>query len=91
VKNIIIKNDTCGMWVVNLSLPLDIYNQADEIAKKRGVSRSAILKKALEVYIMQEKRWELIYKWGEERAKELKIKDEEDVERLIQEFRREYT
>jgi metal-responsive CopG/Arc/MetJ family transcriptional regulator len=77
--------------IVNLSLPLDIYNQADEIAKKRGVSRSAILKKALEVYIMQEKRWELIYKWGEERAKELKIKDEEDVERLIQEFRREYT
>jgi metal-responsive CopG/Arc/MetJ family transcriptional regulator len=77
--------------IVNLSLPLDIYNQADEIAKKRGVSRSAILKKALEVYIMQEKRWELIYKWGEEKAKELKIKDEEDVERLIQEFRREYT
>jgi|YNPBryulayer2012_1023412.scaffolds.fasta_scaffold69843_1 metal-responsive CopG/Arc/MetJ family transcriptional regulator len=77
--------------IVNLSLPLDIYNQADEIAKKRGVSRSAILKKALEVYIMQEKRWELIYKWGEEKAKELKIKDEEDVERLIQEFRKEYT
>jgi len=77
--------------IVNMSLPLDIYNQADEIAKKRGVSRSEILKKALEVYIMQEKRWELIYKWGEEKAKELKIKDEEDVERLIQEFRREYT
>ncbi|MGC8890960.1 MAG: ribbon-helix-helix protein, CopG family, partial [bacterium] len=47
-----------------MSLPLDIYNQADEMAKKRGVSRSEILKKALEVYIMQEKRWELIYKWG---------------------------
>jgi len=77
--------------IVNMSLPLDIYNQADEIAKKRGVSRSEILKKALEIYIMQEKRWELIYKWGEEKAKELKIKDEEDVERLIQEFRREYT
>jgi len=77
--------------IVNMSLPLDIYNQADEIAKKRGVSRSEILKKALEVYIMQEKRWELIYKWGEEKAKELKIKDEEDVERLIREFRREYT
>ncbi|MGC8718360.1 MAG: ribbon-helix-helix protein, CopG family, partial [bacterium] len=65
--------------IVNMSLPLDIYNQADEMAKKRGVSRSEILKKALEVYIMQEKRWELIYKWGEEKAKELKIKDEEDV------------
>jgi len=77
--------------IVNMSLPLDIYNQADEIAKKRGVSRSEILKKALEVYIMQEKRWELIYKWGEEKVKELKVKDEEDVERLIREFRREYT
>jgi len=77
--------------IVNMSLPLDIYNQADEMAKKRGVSRSEILKKALEAYIMREKRWELIYKWGEEKARELKIKDEEDVERLIQEFRREYT
>lgn len=77
--------------IINMSLPLDIYSQVDKMAKKRGVSRSEILKKALEVYIMQEKRWELIYKWGEERAKELKIKDEEDVERLIQEFRTEYT
>jgi len=42
------------------------------------------------MYIRQEKRWELIYKWGEEKAKELKIKDEEDIERLIQEFRKEY-
>jgi len=59
-------------------------------AKKRGVPRGEILKKALEMYIRQEKRWELIYKWGEEKAKELKIKDEEDIERLIQEFRKEY-
>ena len=59
-------------------------------SKKRGVPRSEILKKALEMYVRQEKRWELIYKWGEEKAKELKIKDEEDIERLIQEFRKEY-
>ena len=75
------------MSLSTISARITVYPSIDR--KSIFLLFSEILKKALEVYIMQEKRWELIYKWGEEKAKELKIKDEEDVERLIQELRRE--
>ena len=58
------------------------------MAKEKKVSRSEILREALKQYIKSEKLWQKIYKIGEETAKELNIK-EEDVERMIQEFRKE--
>lgn len=58
------------------------------MVKEKKVSRSEILREALKQYIKSEKLWQKIYKIGEETAKELNIK-EEDVERMIQEFRKE--
>jgi len=65
-----------------------MVKEVDRLAKERKVSRSEILREALEQYIKSEKLWQKIYKIGEETVKELKIK-EEDVERMIQEFRKE--
>jgi metal-responsive CopG/Arc/MetJ family transcriptional regulator len=76
---------------VNTSLPLDVYQELEDLAEKKGISRSQILRLALVNYVDQEKRWQRIYEIGEKRAKELGIKSEEDVERLIHEFRKEYS
>jgi len=40
-------------------------------------------------YVIQEQKWQRIYKLGVKRAKELGIKDESDIERLIHKFRQE--
>ena len=74
--------------IINSSLLPEIVKEVDKLAKEKKVSRSEILREALKQYIKSEKLWQKIYKIGEETAKELNIK-EEDVERMIQEFRKE--
>jgi metal-responsive CopG/Arc/MetJ family transcriptional regulator len=75
--------------IVKLSLPQDIYVQLEELADQMGISKSEFLRKALKQYVASEMRWQRIRKWGEETAKRMNIKDEDDVDRIIHEFRRE--
>ena len=75
--------------IVNMSLPPEILKRVGELARKKGVSRSEILREALKQYIISERLWQQIYKWGEESAKRLGIKDERDVDKLIEQFRKE--
>ena len=76
---------------INASLPLDIYQELEELAEKKGMSRSNIIRIALLNYVEREKKWQRIYEIGEKKAKELGIRNEEDVEKLIHEFRKEYS
>jgi len=75
--------------IVNFSLPPEIYKQVEELAKQKETSRSQVLREALKQYVASEKRWQQIRKWGEETTKRLGIKDENDVERIIDEYREE--
>jgi len=70
---------------ITLSLPSRIIKELDEMAKKAKTTRSQVLSAALEQYFKSDEVWEQIFKWGEECAKELGIKNEEDVDRLIHE------
>jgi len=73
--------------IVNFSLTPEIYEQVNKLAKQRQISRSQVLREALKQYFASERRWQQIRKWGEETAKRLKIKNEDDVERTIDEYR----
>lgn len=75
--------------IVNMSLPPEIYQEVEELARQKGISRSELLRQALKQYVASEKRWQEIRAWGEETARRLGIKDERDVDKLIHEFRRE--
>lgn len=75
--------------IVNLSLPNETYEQVEELADRMEVSKSEILREALKQYVASEKRWQQIRRWGEETAKRLDIRDEDDVDRMIHEFRQE--
>jgi metal-responsive CopG/Arc/MetJ family transcriptional regulator len=74
---------------ITLSLPLQMLKELDAVASKSKTTRDKILSEALEQYFKSNELWEQIYKWGEESAKELGIRNEEDVENLIHEFRKE--
>jgi CopG family transcriptional regulator/antitoxin EndoAI len=75
--------------IVNLSLPYETYKQVEELADRMEVSKSELLREALKQYVASERRWQQIRRWGEETAKRLSIKDEDDVDRIIHEFRQE--
>ena len=75
--------------IVNLSLPLRIYQEVEALARLLEVSKSKLLRDALRQYVASERRWQRLRQWGDETAERLDIKDEDDVDRLIHEFREE--
>ena len=74
---------------ITLSLPSEMIREIDRLAKEEKSTRDEILKSALNQYFRGQEVWRQIFKQGEKWAKELGIKNEEDVDRLIHEFRKE--
>jgi CopG family transcriptional regulator/antitoxin EndoAI len=74
------------MKVISLSLPPDLLKEAEKMAKKEGRTRSELFREALRRYI-REQRWEELQRYGALKVKELGLR-EEDVERLIEEYRK---
>ncbi len=75
--------------IINMSLSDPLYEEVIKMAKVKGVSRSGILKEALNIYISKEKRWHNIRRIGDLTAKKLGISDENEVEKLREEFWKE--
>jgi len=73
--------------IQTLSLPPEMVKQIEKLAKEEGMTKSELFREATRQYIKR-KRWEKIREYGARKAAELGIK-EEDVERLIDEYRSE--
>ena len=74
--------------VVTLSMPEEIYEQAQEIAKEEGRTRSELFREALRQYV-DAKKWRKIQRETAERARSLGITSEADIERIIHEIRQQ--
>lgn len=72
--------------VVTLSMPEEIYEQAKEVAKEEGRTRSELFREALRQYV-DAKKWRRLQRETAERARSLGITSEDDVERIIGELR----
>ena len=70
---------------ITFSLPIEMADQVEEMAKQEGRSRSALLREALSRYL-EENEWRKLFRYGEERTRDLKITPE-DVSRLVEEYR----
>jgi metal-responsive CopG/Arc/MetJ family transcriptional regulator len=70
---------------ITVSLPANVVEELDKMAREENTTRSQILRTAIDQYSRSGRIWKQIYKWGEEAAKDLGIKTEEDVDRLIHE------
>jgi len=73
--------------VMTVSLPQEMFNKAEKLAKDENRTRSELFREALRQYMASRERWQEIRQWGGKTAEELGIKTEADVERLIHEFR----
>lgn len=72
--------------VVTLSMPEEIYEQADEIAKEEGRTRSELFREALRQYV-DTRTWRKLQRETAEQERSLGITSEDDVERIIDELR----
>ena len=74
---------------ITLSLPPGMLDEIDRLAKEEQATRDEILKAALRQYFQNQQVWKQIFQQGETWARELGIRNEEDVDKLIHEFREE--
>ncbi len=76
---------------LNIVLPEELLKQADALAKKEFRNRSELIREALRVYIQKTEQveWEDLLRYGRAKGRKLGIKSEEDVEKIVRDFRRE--
>lgn len=73
---------------VTVSLPPELARKVDKLARKGGRTRSELFRTAILQYIDRLERWEQIFTYGSQKARELGI-SEEDVPRLVDQSRKE--
>jgi len=75
--------------VLTVSLPPDSARDFERIAEEEGRNKSELFREMLRVYRVwrETQRFESLQRYGAAAARELGIRDEDDVERLVQEFR----
>lgn len=75
--------------VLAVSVPPDALADFERLADEEGRNKSELFREMLRVYRVwrETQRFESLQRYGAAQARRLGIKDEEDVERLIQEIR----
>lgn len=76
---------------LNIVLPEELVKQADKVAKAESRNRSELIREALRQYIKktEQEEWEDLLRYGRAKGRELGIKSEEDVAKIVRDFRRE--
>lgn len=70
---------------ITFSLPREMADWVEEVVKREGCSRSALLREALYRY-KEENEWQQLLCYGEQRIREQNIRPE-DVSSLVEEYR----
>ena len=72
---------------INLSIPKDLLDQADKVAKSESRSRSELMRAALRIYLERCSRWDKLFALTDAHVRRLGLKPG-DVEEAIREARR---
>jgi len=74
---------------VTVSLPPQVFEEVERLAKQERKTKSELFRDMISVYedYLDEKRWRRLKRLGRETAKRLNITSEEDIERLVHEAR----
>ncbi len=74
--------------VISISLPQKMADELDKKAKKSGIAKSEVFRVALVRYLKEEEEEQIFSSMMKEKAKELGISSEEDVEKVINSVRK---
>lgn len=76
--------------VVSISLPAEMLEAAAKMARQENRTMSELVREALRVYQRERQAWQGIFAHGQANARRLGIKDEQDVVRMIREYRQQH-
>lgn len=72
---------------LNISLPKELVKKIDRVAQKEYRNRSELIREALRIYLKDLMEWDEIFEYGKKVGKKMGIKSEEDVNKIVYEFR----
>lgn len=72
---------------INISLPKPLLKRIDELAAKESRNRSELIREAARSYLKEQERWRAIFEVGRKTTKRLGITNEEDVYKIVDEYR----
>ena len=73
--------------IFTISLPPRMAQLINKVAREEHKTKSELIRIAFLNYLEDKKRWQAIRSLGQKTAKELNIKDETDVEKLVDAIR----
>jgi predicted transcriptional regulator len=76
------------MTTTNLPLSAELAKQLEDAARAQHRGAAELLEEAVKQYL-EDRSWVNLMRYGQERAKAVGIKTEEDIDRLIAESRSE--
>jgi metal-responsive CopG/Arc/MetJ family transcriptional regulator len=71
----------------NIALPSDLVARMDQVATDEYRNRSELIREAVRVYMDDRMEWNNIFEFGRKTAKRAEIKSEEDISRIVKEYR----
>jgi len=72
----------------NISLPKDLVVAMDELAQQEYQNRSDLIREAVRRYVADMTAWKSLFAYGKKQAKVMKIVSENDVARLVSDYRK---
>ncbi len=75
--------------ILNISLPPELYREVEKLAEEQAKAKGEFVREVIRQYVATDRRWKQIRKWGEETSQRLRIKDQRDVEGIIEQYRKE--
>ena len=71
----------------NIALPSSLVARMDLVATNEYRNRSELIREAVRIYLEDKLEWEDIFEFGRVAGKKAGIKSEEDVNKIVQEYR----
>lgn len=71
----------------NIALPSNLVARMDLVATNEYRNRSELIREAVRIYLEDKLEWNDIFEFGQKAAKKAGVKNEEDVNRIVQEYR----
>jgi len=70
-------------------MPPELYKDVEKLAEEQAKAKGEFVREVIRQYVATDRRWKEIRKWGEKSAQRLGIKDQRDVEGILEQYRRE--
>lgn len=71
----------------NIALPSSLVARMDLVATNEYRNRSELIREAVRIYLEDKLEWDDIFEFGRRAAKKAGIRSEEDVNKIVQEYR----